>query len=129
MRLSYFGIRVTDLQRSLSFYTKLLGLKEIRRGDMSKYGGGRGIWVLLEDEMTNQRLELNLYPPSSPFGGTYTAGDGIDHIAFMADDVKAAFDRLVEEGVTPTSITPDDTGGHQACLLDPDGNWIDLYDA
>lgn len=128
MKLSYFGIRVTDLERSVAFYTGLLGLREVRRGDMSKYGGGRGSWVLLEDAESHQRLELNWYPPSSRYGGQYTPGDAIDHIAFMVDDVTASYNALVGSGVSATEITPAETGGHQACLLDPDGNWIDLYD-
>jgi catechol-2,3-dioxygenase len=38
MYLSYFGIRVTNLARSLEFYTKLFGLKEMARGDNTKMG-------------------------------------------------------------------------------------------
>lgn len=48
MKLDYFGIRVTDLERSIKFYTQFLGLKEVARGDFSKYGAG--IWVKLRDE-------------------------------------------------------------------------------
>ena len=47
MKRKYFGIRVTDLERSVKFYTNMLGLKEVRRGDMAKHN--RGIWVLLKD--------------------------------------------------------------------------------
>ena len=47
MKKEYFGIRVTDLERSVKFYTYMLGLKEVRRGDMTKHN--RGIWVLLKD--------------------------------------------------------------------------------
>jgi catechol 2,3-dioxygenase-like lactoylglutathione lyase family enzyme len=38
MVLRYFGIRVTDLERSVKFYTELLGLKEVRHGTM-RHGG------------------------------------------------------------------------------------------
>ncbi len=65
MHLRYFGIRVTDLERSLRFYTELLGLKKAGLGDMSKNGGGRGTWVLLIDEKSGQQLELNWYPKGS----------------------------------------------------------------
>ena len=61
--LRYFGIRVTDLERSLSFYVGVLGRKERRRGTM-RHGG---VWVLLQDPRTRQRLELNWYPPGSPY--------------------------------------------------------------
>ncbi len=62
MYLKYFGIRVTDIDRFVKFYTDLLGLKEVGRGDMSVYGGGRGTWVLLRDTRSGRRLELDWYP-------------------------------------------------------------------
>jgi catechol 2,3-dioxygenase-like lactoylglutathione lyase family enzyme len=34
MKLVYTGIRVRDLKRSVEFYTKTMGMKEIRRGKM-----------------------------------------------------------------------------------------------
>jgi len=64
MYLSYFGIRVTNLDRSLKFYTELFGLKEVARGDNRKLGGG--IYVLLRDEKSGQKLELNSYPVKNP---------------------------------------------------------------
>lgn len=128
MRLKYFGIRVTELQRSLDFYTRSLDLKEVGRGDMSKYGGGRGTWVLLEDSSSRQALELNWYPPGSVYAGAYVPGEGLDHIGFVVDDVAAAFRALVDAGAVPTKITPESTGGHVAYVLDPDGNWIEIFD-
>jgi catechol 2,3-dioxygenase-like lactoylglutathione lyase family enzyme len=47
MFLSYCGIRVTDLERALKFYTELFGLKEVVRGDRTKIGAGA--YVLLRD--------------------------------------------------------------------------------
>lgn len=40
MYLRYVGIRVRDLERSVKFYSELFGLKEERRGDMTRYGLG-----------------------------------------------------------------------------------------
>ena len=58
MHLEYVGIRVTNLKRSLKFYTELLGLKEVGKGDFTKYEAG--IWLKLkEDEKSGQHLELN----------------------------------------------------------------------
>ena len=42
MLLRYFGIKVSNLEKSLSFYTDLLGLKKVRQGTM-RHGGK---WVL-----------------------------------------------------------------------------------
>lgn len=126
MHLKYFGIRVTNLEKSLNFYIRLLGLKEVHRGDMSKHGGGRGTWVLLKDESSGQQLELNWYPKGSVFDIPYTPGEGLDHIGFVVDDVESAYKEMISQGAEPTGITPAETGGWQAYVKDPDGNWIEL---
>lgn len=127
MYLRYVGIRVTDLDRSLAFFTEHLGLREVSRGDMRQYGGGRGRWVLLQDPRSEQRLELNWYPEGSPYAVPYEPGEGLDHIGFVVDDVEEAFARLLAAGAEPTELTPESTQGYQACVKDPDGNWIELF--
>ncbi len=119
MRLSYFGIRVTDLDRSVRFYTGVLGLREVRRGDSRKYGAG--IWVLLKDEPSGHQLELNWYPPESAYAVPYSVGEGLDHISFLVDDVRKTFKELVAKGAEPTGVTPEGTGGWTAYVTDPDG--------
>ena len=124
MGLRYFGIRVTDLKRSLRFYVGLLGLKEMRRGSM--YHGG--VWVLLEDPRTRQRLELNWYPSDSPYATRYVPGDGLDHIGFTVKDPSAVYRKLVREGAE-SALAPDDKNGVRGIyyVKDPDGNWIELF--
>jgi catechol 2,3-dioxygenase-like lactoylglutathione lyase family enzyme len=39
MLLRYFGIRVSNLEKSVAFYTKFLGLKKLRQGRM--HDGGK----------------------------------------------------------------------------------------
>src|SRR6266545_714131 len=86
MYLKYVGIRVTDLDRSIKFYTELFGLKEDRRGDSRKFG--LGFWVVLRDDTTGERIELNWYPPGSKYATPYTAGEGLDHLGFVVEDVR-----------------------------------------
>lgn len=130
MPLRYVGIRVRDLERSLTFYTKALGLREVHRGDLSTYG--LGTWVLLQDPKTKQRLELNWYPRTSRFAGPYDPGDGLDHIGFLLGSVgervlRQEYRRLLAAGARPTEITPDASGGWVANVRDPDGNWIEIF--
>ena len=125
MYLSYCEIRVTDLERSLKFYTELFGLKEVARGDRTKHGAG--IYVLLRDPKSHQKLELNWYPESSQYGVPYAPGEGLDHIAFKVDDVTKTFGMLVSRGVEATEIDPSVMGGWSAYVKDPDGNWIEIY--
>lgn len=125
MQLRYFGVRVSDLERSMRFYTEALGLKEVRRGDMTKCG--RGHWVLLEDLVTGQKLELNWYPRGSQFDTPYSPGEGLDHIGFAVKDVEEASRRAVEAGAEPTEVTAGSTEGWQAYVKGPDGNWIEFF--
>jgi lactoylglutathione lyase len=125
MYLSYCGIRVRDLDRSLKFYTELFGLREVARGDHRRYGAG--IYVLLRDSKSGQKLELNWYPEGSVHAVPYTPGEGLDHIAFVVDDLKATYNELLRKGVKPTNIDPSGMGGRLAYVQDPDGNWIEIY--
>jgi catechol 2,3-dioxygenase-like lactoylglutathione lyase family enzyme len=133
MYLSYTGIRVTDLERSIVFYTRLFGLEEIARGDNSAMGGG--IYVLLIDRNSGQKLELNYYPEGSPYATPYVPGEGLDHISFRVDSVAEALEQLVAKGVAKVdlkqslqSIQSDQYSFHVGYVKDPDGNWIEIYD-
>jgi lactoylglutathione lyase len=127
MYMSYFGIRVTNLERSLKFYTELFGLREVERGDARGRKHGAGLYVLLKDPKSGQKLELNWYPPDSAFATPYEPGEGLDHIAFSVENLSQAYNDLTKKGVQPTEVGPDATGGWIAYLKDPDGNWIELY--
>jgi catechol 2,3-dioxygenase-like lactoylglutathione lyase family enzyme len=124
MVLKYFGIRVTNMERSLKFYVGLLGLRERGRGTM--HHGGQ--WVLLEDRRTKQRLELNWYPRDSPYATKYNPGDGLDHIGFKVKSPKATYKDLLSKGVK-SALAPDDKDGVRGIyyVKDPDGNWIEFF--
>ncbi len=124
MGLRYCGLRVTDLDRSRAFYVDRMGLKERKRG-RAPHGG---LWLLLEDPRTHQRLELNWYPPGSPHAGPFSPGEALDHLGFHVTDPARLFRRLVSEGVPP-ALAPADPNGVPAVyyLRDPDGNWVELF--
>jgi catechol 2,3-dioxygenase-like lactoylglutathione lyase family enzyme len=109
----------------LKFYTELFGLKEVARGDHRKHGAG--IYVLLRDAKSGQKLELNWYPKESVHATAYAPGEGLDHIAFVVDDLRAAYKEFLAKGAQPTNIDPSNTGGWLAYIKDPDDNWIELY--
>lgn len=130
MHLRYAGVRVTDLGRSLQFYTQALGLREVSRGDLSQYG--RGTWVLLQDPVSRQRLELNWYPKGSQFDVPFVAGEGLDHVGFYLGPATRAtlvrtYQRLLRQGAAPTNVTPATTDGWVGYVTDPDGNWIEIF--
>jgi lactoylglutathione lyase len=130
MRLHYVGIRVRNLRRSLRFYTHVLGLRELVRGDHRPYG--KGIWVGLTDPKSGVKLELNWYPPRSRYAVPFEPGEGLDHIGFFVGAVgrptlEAEYRRLRRAGAGPTPVTPESSDGWQACVTDPDGHWIELF--
>jgi len=131
--LSYTGIRVTNIEKSLEFYTKLLGLEEVARGDNSAIGGGT--YVLLRDKNSGQKLELNYYPEGSPYASNYLPGEGLDHISFRVNNVAEIQRLLQDRGVEKVDLISSlqevqtaQSSFHVGYMRDPDGNWIEFYD-
>ena len=127
MRLDRAGLRVRDLDRSVRFYTKALGLRVVRRGDTRVWGGG--LWVLLRDPNSHRLIELNWYPRGSIFYTPYTPGDALDHLDFSLgavprDALERVHRKLLKSGAKPTRWTPATTEGWSTHVLDPDGIWI-----
>ncbi|HTT15572.1 MAG TPA: VOC family protein [Thermoplasmata archaeon] len=129
MRFDTPGLRVRDLPRSLRFYTRALGLREVKRGDTRSWGGG--IWVLLRDPRSGRRLELNWYPRGSRFYEPYATGTALDHLDFTMGvaaqaELERAYRRLLRFGGRPTGYEPSTTEGWMASVQDPDGIWITI---
>lgn len=129
MYLSYVGIRVTNMERSLKFYVELFHLEVVSQGDNGPRGGGT--YALLRDPNSGQKLELNHYPSSSPYAVPYAPGEGLDHISFRVKDVGETLRELAKRGVErieiPQSLADLGQGVQVAYVEDPDGMWIELY--
>jgi len=122
LSFAYTGIRVRDLDRSLAFFTKALGMKEILRGTMS-HGG---VYVHLKGPGSSQRLELNWYPKGNRFARPYRKGEELDHLGFWTRDVVATYRRLLRDGAK-VAVRPWREGRYEiAFVSDPDGIWIEL---
>jgi lactoylglutathione lyase len=122
-KFGYVGIRVTDLERSIDFYTKLLGMRVVGRG---KIEATKGETVGLESEKGGFNLELNYYEENSPYNTKYIVGEGLDHLAFKVDDL----DRALEEARTlghRTILRIEADSGRWAYIEDPNGIWIELF--
>ncbi len=126
MGLMYTGIRVTDLDRSIRFYTEGLCLVEGTRGRMT-HGG---TFVGLRDPSTKAELELNWYPPGSPYATPFVPGEGLDHLGFEVEDAPATVARLVALGGR-VAIQPWLEQGRYwiGFVEDPDGLWIEVQSA
>ncbi len=120
---------MTNLSRSLRFYTRALGLKVTKRGDTRSWRGG--LWVELEDPRTHRNVELNWYPRGSRFASRYVVGEGVDHLDFGVGAVprstlESVYRRLLRAGARPTGYSPATTEGWMASVRDPDGIWITI---
>ncbi len=119
----YTGIRVRDLDRSLGFYTKVLGMKIVFRMKIRKQHGEVAV---LRSPRGRQRLELNWYEPGSKYDTSYVRGEGLDHLAFRTGDLNGAVRELRRKGVRVVDRYVGPRGGSWCYVEDPDGNWIEL---
>src|SRR5438093_5156697 len=92
------GIRVTNLERSIEFYTKVFDLEQIDRG-----GDDEGKYVLFRDRRSGQRLELNWYAERSPFWTPYVSGEALDHFEVRVRSVPETLERLKKFGIAPAT--------------------------
>lgn len=125
-RLLHTMIRVHDLERSLDFYTRLLGMRLLRRND---YPGGEFTlaFVGYGDEASTAVIELtHNWGREEP----YDLGNGFGHIALGVPDIHAVCDRLAEEGVRiPRPPGPMKHGSTIIAFIeDPDGYKIELIE-
>jgi len=122
-KFTYVGIRVTNLQKSIDFYTKVLGMQVTGRGKVEQT---KGETVGLQSEKDGFILELNYYEKDSPYNTEYTAGEGLDHLAFKVEDLDKALEEARKAGHR-TILEMKADGGRWAYIEDPDGIWIELF--
>ena len=97
------NIYVLDLEKSIDFYNKALGLKEVDRLDTPEF-----TLVYMGDDETTHQLELSWIKGQKE---AYNLGDNTFHIAFEVDDYEKAHENK-EMGIY--------------FINDPDGNWMEV---
>ena len=126
MRLLHTMIRVGDLQRSIDFYTKILGMKLLRQKDYPE-GKFTLAFVGYGNEKDNTVIELTHNWDTAH----YDPGNGFGHLAIEVDDVyKAAEDIKAAGGEIIREAGPMNAGTTIiAFVKDPDGYEIELLGA
>jgi len=118
-------LRVGDLQRSLDFYTNVLGMKLLRRKD---YPEGRFTlaFVGYADESQTAVLELTHNWDT----GSYDLGNGYGHVAIEVDDARKACEEVRKRGGTVTREAGPMKHGTTviAFVADPDGYKIEFIE-
>ena len=123
MRILHTMLRVGDLDRSIAFYTEVLGMRLLRRKD---YPEGRFTlaFVSYQDEADGAAIELTHNWDTQ----RYDLGNGYGHVALAVEDVYAACDRIREKGGKITREPGPMKHGSTilAFVEDPDGYKIEL---
>jgi lactoylglutathione lyase len=123
MRILHTMIRVGDLDRSIRFYTDVLGMKVLRRKD---YPDGRFTlaFVGYEDESAQAVIELTHNWDTK----AYELGTGFGHIAVAVPDAyKACADVKAQGGKVTREAGPMKFGGSVIAFVeDPDGYKIEF---
>ncbi len=117
MKYLHTMVRVTNLDVSLDFYCKKLGLQELRRYDSEQ---GRFTLVFLAapgDADAQVELTHNWDPEE------YGEGRNFGHLAYQIDDIYAVCQKLMDAGVT---INRPPRDGHMAFVRSPDNISIEL---
>lgn len=123
MRILHTMLRVGNLQKSIDFYTKILGMKLLRQHDYPE-GQFTLAFVGYGDEESNTVIELTYnYGVES-----YDLGKGYGHIALGCDDVYATCEAIRSAG--GKIVREPGPMLHGTTLLafveDPDGYRIEL---
>jgi lactoylglutathione lyase len=123
MRILHTMIRVGDLQRSIDFYTKVLGMKVLRKAD---YPGGRftNAFVGFDEESKAAVLELTHNWDTN----SYDLGNGFGHVAVEVDDAHKACEDVKRRGGKVTRDAGPMKHGTTviAFVEDPDGYKIEF---
>jgi lactoylglutathione lyase len=123
MRLLHTMLRVGNLERSLTFYTEVLGMRLLRRKD---YPEGRFTlaFVGYGDESTTAVLELTHNWDTS----SYEIGTGYGHIALGVDNIQATCEAMAAKG--GRVVRPPGAMKHGTTVIafveDPDGYKVEL---
>ena len=111
-RLNHAVLYVRDVERSVRFYTDVLGFRP--RTDRPDFGFG-GAWL----DAGPQQVHLIEAPPPPNVG---------QHFAVQVEDLASVITELRAAGVEVSDASPVGTG-LQAFLSDPSGNVVELHQA
>ncbi len=123
MRILHTMIRVGDLERSLAFYTQVLGMTLLRR---KEYPDGRFTLAFVGYGPESETAALELTHNWDTKG--YELGTGFGHVALEVDDAAAACAEIRRRGGVVTREAGPMKHGTTviAFVQDPDGYKIEL---
>tara|TARA_R110002049_G_scaffold9814_17_gene49244 strand:+ start:580 stop:996 length:417 start_codon:yes stop_codon:yes gene_type:complete len=126
MRLLHTMLRVGDLERSVEFYTQVLGMDLLRRSENPEYEYSLAFVGFDGGNPGQAEIELTYNWGQSE----YDMGTAYGHIALGVDDIHAACERIRAAGGNITREPGPVKGGKTviAFITDPDGYKIELIE-
>ncbi|EKO3952830.1 lactoylglutathione lyase [Vibrio fluvialis] len=122
-RILHTMLRVGDLDRSIEFYTQVMGMKLLRKNENAEYKYTLA-FLGYDDESEGAVIELTYNWGVE----SYDMGNAYGHIAIGADDIYATCDAIKAAGGNVTREPGPVKGGttHIAFVKDPDGYMVEL---
>jgi catechol 2,3-dioxygenase-like lactoylglutathione lyase family enzyme len=117
MRMLHLGLRVTDLERSLAFYSTL-GYAQLGSVPETQFGS---LTMLRLPDDPFVSLEL-VHDPAKPVEDTRA----VNHLVIQVDDLSATIADLASKGLTAEPPTEHGQGMRTSWLTDPEGYRIEL---
>lgn len=123
MKFSHTSITVKDMEESLRFYTRGLGLEFERRREIPE---NKAEIAFVRDPATGMRVELTWWREKKEL----VEGDLLDHLAFEVPSLEQAIGHLQKEGGKLVKEPYALKGGSSriAFVQDPNGIWIELLE-
>jgi len=123
MKILHTMIRVTDLDKSIEFYTKVLGMAVLNRSENNDYRYTL-VFVGYENQENAATIELTHNWDTNE----YEQGNAFGHLALGVADIYATCDNIKALGGNVTREAGPVKGGstHIAFVSDPDGYQIEL---
>jgi len=122
-KMEHVGIQVKNLEETIDFYTKVLGLELLQKeGHPDPNLRIAFLGFKHEDETLIELIEG--YNPDLPAEGK------VHHIAFTVDNIEEEIARVKQHNVTfiDETITTLPNGARYVFFHGPDGEWIELFE-
>lgn len=137
LKMHHTGFVVSDIDVAARFYEEVIGLTPLPRRErdgsaISQILGYEGTRIKIA-EFTHGEYMLELieyvHPPGADAHIQERNAFGASHIAFVVDDIDAAYERLIANGAQKLNPPIEIVDGKKGCYLqDPDGNWVELLE-
>ncbi|WP_394203000.1 lactoylglutathione lyase [Shewanella waksmanii] len=123
MKFLHTMLRVADLDKSIAFYTQVLGMKELQRSENNEYRYTL-VFVGYDNGPDCATIELTYNWDTHE----YEMGTAFGHVALGVEDIYQVCEKISQLGGNVTRAPGPVKGGetHIAFITDPDGYQIEL---